>query len=351
MKIFDIRPVSKILEAELKHKIDLKTKPPGSLGLLEDIAIQIGLIQNTLCPELKKPHIVVFAADHGITNEGVSAYPQEVTFQMVLNFLNGGAAINVFCKQHGLGLKVVDAGVNHEFPKGSGVIDAKITMGTKSFLKEPAMTIDAAEICITRGSELVNELFHNGCNVIGLGEMGIGNTTSASALMSVVCRLPVHICVGRGTGLADERIHHKIDVIKRAFVNNKVPATPLETLACFGGFEIAQMCGAMLQAAENKMLVLVDGFIATAAFLIAYKINPAIMTYAIFCHQSHEKGHARLLKYLNVKPILNLNMRLGEGTGVAIGYSVIESAIHFLNEMASFESARISNKTEVSLNA
>jgi len=349
MKIFHIEPLSKKLEADLKHKIDFKTKPLGALGQLEDIAKQIGVIQNTLSPELKNPHIVVFAGDHGITNEGVSAYPQEVTFQMVMNFLNGGAAINVFCKQNSIKIKVVDAGVNYEFPKGLNVIDSKVGKGTKSFLKEPAMSIKEAQKCIDRGSVIVNEIFRSGCNVIGFGEMGIGNTSSASALMSVICKTPVELCVGRGTGLDDAGVQNKIDVIKRAIAYHEKPDTPLETLAIFGGFEIAQMCGGMLQAAENKMLILVDGFISTSAFLIAYKINPAILDYAVFCHQSDEHGHAKMLKYLNVKPLLNLNMRLGEGTGSAISYSVIQSAVNFLNEMASFESAGVSNKEEKEL--
>ena len=351
MKTFKIEPVSRKLEADLKHKIDFKTKPLGALGQLEDIAMQIGLVQNTLSPELKSPYIIVFVGDHGITNEGVSAYPQEVTFQMVMNFLNGGAAINVFCKQNIIKIKVVDAGVNYEFPKGLNVIDSKIGMGTKSFLKEPAMSIKEAQKCIDRGSVIVNEIFQNGCNVIGFGEMGIGNTSSASALMSVICKMPVELCVGRGTGLDDADVQNKIDIIKRAIAFHENFDTPFKTLATFGGFEIAQMCGAMLQAAENKMLVLVDGFISTSAFLIAYKINPAILDYTIFCHQSDEQGHAKMLNYLKVKPLLNLNMRLGEGTGSAIGYSVIQSAVNFLNEMASFENAGVSNKEDVSVNA
>lgn len=344
MKSLIIEPVSRKLEVELKHKIDFKTKPLGALGILEEVALQIGLIQNTLSPKLKNPHIVVFAGDHGITNEGVSAYPQEVTFQMVMNFLNGGAAINVFCKQHKINIKVVDAGVNYVFPDGLNVIDSKIGMGTKSFLNEPAMNIKEAQKCIENGFAIVNEIHQSGCNVIGFGEMGIGNTSSASALMSVICDLPVQLCVGRGTGMDDKGVQKKIDIIKRAIVNNKKTNTPLETLATFGGFEIAQMCGAMLQAAANKMLVLVDGFIATSAFLVAYKINPAILEYAIFCHLSDEQAHAEMLKYLNVKPLLNMNMRLGEGTGAAIAYPVIQSAVNFINEMASFESADVSNK-------
>lgn len=344
MKPFNVQPVSNRLKEDLQHKIDFKTKPLGALGQLENIALQIGLIQDTLSPELKNPHIVVFAGDHGIANEGVSAYPQEVTFQMVMNFLNGGAAINVFCKQNNINIKVVDAGVNYEFPNGLKLTDTKIGMGTKSFLKEPAMSIKEAQKCIDRGSVIVNEIYQSGCNVIGFGEMGIGNTSSASVLMSLLCKIPIKGCVGKGTGLDTEGFNKKIKILTSAIKKQGKPDTVFKTLATYGGFEIAQMCGAMLQAAENKMVLLVDGFIATSAFLVAYKINPDILDYAIFCHQSDEQGHAKMLKHLKAKPVFSLNMRLGEGTGAAIGYPVIQSAVNFLNEMASFESAGVSNK-------
>jgi nicotinate-nucleotide--dimethylbenzimidazole phosphoribosyltransferase len=345
MKTFNIQPVSKELEKKLQHKIDNKTKPLGALGQLEKIAVQIGLIQHTLSPELKHPHIIVFAADHGITNEGVSAYPQEVTFQMVMNFLNGGAAINVFCKQNDIAIKVVDAGVNYEFPPAlDKIIDSKIAMGTKSFLDGPAMSEEEVRECINRGATLVTEIAEKGCNVIGFGEMGIGNTTSASALMHLICKIPVKECVGKGTGLDDKGLQKKTNILRIALANNEGMDGPLNILATFGGFEIAQICGAMLQAAENKMLILVDGFISSAAFLVAHAMHPAIMEYAIFCHQSDEQGHAKMLNHLNVKSLLNLNLRLGEGTGVAMAYPLIQAAVHFINEMASFESAGVSNK-------
>ncbi|MEO6904056.1 MAG: nicotinate-nucleotide--dimethylbenzimidazole phosphoribosyltransferase [Bacteroidia bacterium] len=345
MKTHQITAPSNSMEAVLKHKIDLKTKPLGALGELEKIALQIGLIQNTTSPVLNNPHLLIFAADHGITKEGVSAYPQEVTYQMVLNFLNGGAAINIFCKQNNIAIKIIDAGVNGTFDhQHSTIIDAKIRMGTTNFLYAPAMTITEADECLQKGSDIVNQTFKNGCNIIGFGEMGIGNTTAASAIMSIICKLPVENCVGRGTGLNDNELPKKIETIKNAIVTNKLTATPMETLATFGGFEIAQMCGAMLQAAENKMVILIDGFIATAAFLIANSIHPLVKEYAIFCHQSNEQGHANMLHYLNVKPLLSLNMRLGEGTGVAIAYPIIEAAVAFLNDMASFESAGVSTK-------
>lgn len=345
MKTFNISPVVQKLQTVIQHKIDQKTKPLGALGQLEKIALQIALIQGNTSPQLIKPHLLVFAGDHGIANEGVSAYPQEVTFQMVMNFLNGGAAINVFCRQHHFSIKIVDAGVNYEFPKyAANLINFKIGKGTKNFLHEPAMSIQEAGECIQKGASLVQDVFKTGCNVIGFGEMGIGNTTSASILMSLICKLPVEECVGKGTGLTDEQLKNKISIIQRAIAHHGKLNSPLELLATFGGFEIAQLCGAMLQAAELQMLILVDGFISSSAFLVASAMHPEIKEYAIFCHQSDEAGHKKMLNYLQTQALLNLNMRLGEGTGVAVAYPIIQSAVFFLNEMASFESAGVSNK-------
>ncbi len=329
---------------DLQHKIDFKTKPIGALGMLEKLALQIGSIQNTLSPTLKNPTIVVFAADHGIAKEGVSAYPQEVTFQMVINFLNGGAAINVFCKQNNLNLKIVDAGVNFDFEENKNLINSKIDKGTKSFLKDKAMTKNQLQQCFDKGKEVVNMITNEECNVIGFGEMGIGNTSSATMLMSYLCKLPIEKCVGRGTGLNDIQLENKISILKQAKSFHGNIDNTKEILQTFGGFEIAQMCSAMLTAFENNMIILVDGFIASSAFLVAYKLNPAIIKNAIFCHLSDEFGHQNLLNYLNAEPLLKLNMRLGEGTGCAVAYPIIESAIAFLNNMASFESAGVSHK-------
>ncbi|WP_184548120.1 nicotinate-nucleotide--dimethylbenzimidazole phosphoribosyltransferase [Mucilaginibacter sp. FT3.2] len=329
---------------ELQQKIDLKTKPIGALGTLEKLALLIGQVQNTLTPTLTKPNIVVFAGDHGITKEGVSAYPQEVTYQMVMNFLNGGAAINVFSKQHHINLKIVDAGVNFDFEPSEKLINAKIACGTKNFLKEKAMSKTQLAQCFDEAAKIVNEIFESKSNVIGFGEMGIGNTSSATMLMSYLCKLPIEKCVGRGTGLNDIQLENKISILKQAQAFHGEIEDPKEVLQTFGGFEIAQICGAMLAAFENKMLLLIDGFIASSAFLVAYQIKPEIINNAIFCHLSDEYGHQNLLSYLNVDPLLKLNMRLGEGTGCAVAYPIIESAVAFLNNMASFESAAVTNK-------
>lgn len=329
---------------KLQNKIDFKTKPIGALGTLEKLALQIGTIQNTLSPTLQNPTIVVFAADQGIANEGVSAYPQEVTYQMVMNFLQGGAAINVFSKQNNINLKLVDAGVNFDFEKNENLINSKIAHGTKSFLQEKAMTENQLQQCFDKGATIINQIAKDGCNIIGFGEMGIGNTSSATMLMSYLCNLTIEKCVGRGTGLNDIQLENKIAVLKQAQALHGNIENPKDVLQTFGGFEIAQMCAAMLTAFEKNMIILVDGFIASSAFLVAYKLNPSIINNAIFCHLSDEFGHQNLLNYLGAEPLLKLNMRLGEGTGCAVAYPIIESVVAFLNRMASFESAGVSNK-------
>jgi nicotinate-nucleotide--dimethylbenzimidazole phosphoribosyltransferase len=293
---------------------------------------------------LTKPTILVFAADHGIAKEGVSAYPQEVTYQMVLNFLSGGAAINVFCRQNEIDLKVIDAGVNFDFEPNDRLINAKIGYGTANFLHASAMTSAQVTACFEAAANVVERVHQTGCNVIGFGEMGIGNTSSAAILMHLLTQIPLTQCVGRGTGLNDEQFSKKIQILQQAIDNQQVKNDPLSILSAFGGFEIAQICGAFLAAYERNMLLLVDGFIATSAFLVASKINPAILQNAIFCHLSDEFGHKNMLNYLGVEPLLQLSMRLGEGTGCAVAYPIINSAVEFLNTMASFDSAGVSNK-------
>ncbi|WP_031526447.1 nicotinate-nucleotide--dimethylbenzimidazole phosphoribosyltransferase [Dyadobacter crusticola] len=336
------------LDARIREKIDSKTKPQGALGLLEELAYQIASVQNTLSPQLTSPHIIVFAASHGIAANGVSAYPTEVTAQMVLNFLNGGAAINAFTRQHQIGLTVVDAGVDYEFSPHEKLLDRKIGFGTKNFLEGAAMTADECLRCLDEGAKLVGSISESGCNVIGFGEMGIGNTSSAAMIMSQLLGLPVEDCVGKGTGLDNAGVERKTQLLTKAAESHRDTANdPIQVLQTFGGFEIAMMCGAMLEAAARQMLVLVDGFIASAAYLAALKMNHGVRQYAVFCHQSDEKGHKILLDTLNAKPILHLGMRLGEGTGCAVAYPILQSAVAFLNEMASFESAGVSGKPDL----
>ena len=335
------------LRDRLQHLIDNKTKPLGALGRLEEIALQAGLIQRTLTPEIKHPHIVVFAGDHGIAATGsVNPYPQAVTAQMVLNFLAGGAAINVFCRQHELGLSVVDAGVNFDFDPATKLISHKIGYGTRNYLEGSAMTTDELSKALEAGRSVVRDLAAGGCNCIGFGEMGIGNTSSASLIMSYITGIPVEECAGRGTGASDEQLEKKREVLRQTFRLHlpAIAANPdaMTILEHVGGFEIAMMTGAFLQAAEARMIILVDGFIATSALLLARLIDGNVQTFCIFSHTSGESGHARMLEYLDAEPLLNLGMRLGEGTGAAMAYPLVQSAIAFLREMASFDTAGVS---------
>lgn len=344
MTSFHINQVSTEMKATLEGVINNKTKPLGSLGVLENLAVQIGCIQKSSKPKLSKPTIVVFAADHGIAKEGVSPYPQEVTYQMVLNFLNGGAGINVFARQNNIQIKIVDAGVNFDFSFHPNLIKAKIGYGTKSYLWEPAMSEKECVDAIAKGAEIVAKIHAEGCNVIGFGEMGIGNTSSASLLMSLFCNIPLEECIGRGTGLTDEGLKKKISILSQAKKKHHIEKTSVDILKTFGGFEITMMCGAMLKAAELGMVILIDGFIATAALIAAKNINLSVTEYCVFCHQSDEQGHKRMLTYLGVQPLLQLGMRLGEGTGAAVAYPIVQAAVNFINEMASFESAGVSKE-------
>lgn len=336
--------MNNILKEQLQHKINNKTKPLGSLGKLEEIALQIGQIQNTTTPELKKPTILVFAADHGLADAGVSPFPKEVTEQMVLNFLNDGAAINVFSKQNEINLKVIDAGVDADFGNDTNLIHAKIANGTKNILESAAMTIEECKKAMKTGGEIVEEQFKSGCNIIGFGEMGIGNTSSASLIMSKITGLSVDECTGKGTGHDDEGLKRKKEILKQAFGKYQLNGDPIEILSTYGGFEIAMIAGAFLKSTELNMTIMVDGFIVTSALLVAQKINPEILNNCIYTHASNEQGHIKMLEYLNAQPILNLEMRLGEGTGAAVVYPIIKSAVNFLNQMASFEDAGVSNK-------
>lgn len=345
--VFKIASVSDTaLQQELEDKINNKTKPLGALGRLERLALQVGLVRQSLDPALQGPTMLVFAGDHGVALTGVSPYPQEVTRQMVLNFLTGGAAINVFARQNGMAVRVVDAGVNHDFGQVDGLVNAKIGFGTRNFLQVPAMTQEQCSAAIKQGAAIAAHEIEQGSNVLGFGEMGIGNTSSAAVLTSKLCDLPLEQCVGRGTGLDDAGLEKKRALLATAVANHPDAVEPLDVLASFGGFEIAMMTGAMLAAAERRALLLIDGYIATSALLVAASLYPAIKDYCVFAHESGEPGHARQLAWLGVEPLLSLDMRLGEGTGAALAYPLVQAAVNFLNQMASFESAGVSGRSE-----
>ena len=337
-------PPDAALAAAIQAKIDTKTKPLGALGQLEALARQVALIQQTLAPQLRQPHVLVFAADHGIAAEGVSAYPADVTHQMVRNFAAGGAAINVFCRLHGLALRVVDAGVRGSFADLPAVCDQKIDEGTRNFRHEPAMLPADCQRALALGAAIVDEVHGTGCNVVGFGEMGIGNTSSAAVLLHLLGGVPLADCVGRGTGLDAAGLARKLAVLTAAVAAHPAMdgTDALVALATFGGFEIAQLCGAMLRAAERGMVLLIDGFIASAALLVAWRLAPAVLPYCVFSHESAEGGHPHLLRVLGAQPLLRLGLRLGEGTGCALAYPLVQAAVAFFNEMASFESAGVS---------
>ncbi|WP_276480452.1 nicotinate-nucleotide--dimethylbenzimidazole phosphoribosyltransferase [Paraflavitalea pollutisoli] len=343
------------LQAALQHKIDNKTKPLGALGMLETLALQLGLIQQTTSPVIRAPHIVVFAGDHGIAATGlVNPYPQAVTAQMVLNFLRGGAAINVFCRQHQIALQVVDAGVNADLSAAAAAlkepavfINASMGPGTNNYLEGPAMPEAAVLSAIDKGRAIVRTIADRGSNCIGFGEMGIGNTSSASLIMSAVTGIPVAACVGRGTGVNNEQLDTKIKTLEQVHALHQLTQLhnqPIALLSKVGGFEIAMMTGAYLEAAARQLVIVVDGFITTAALLLTRQLDPTVMNYCFFAHTSGELGHEKMLAFLKADTLLHLGMRLGEGTGAALAIPLIQSAAAFLEEMASFESAGVSNK-------
>ncbi|HCZ13149.1 MAG TPA: nicotinate-nucleotide--dimethylbenzimidazole phosphoribosyltransferase [Candidatus Accumulibacter sp.] len=341
---FSIPPTAAV--PALQARIDGKTKPPGSLGQLERLAMQIGQVQQSLTPALDRPHLLVFAGDHGAARAGVSAYPQEVTWQMVENFLAGGAAINVFARHNGLRLQVIDAGVAHDFGVRQGLVDAKIAHGTRNYLEQAAMSSHQRDTALARGAAIARQLADDGCRVLGFGEMGIGNTAAATLLTHHLTGTPLADCVGRGTGLDDAGLARKQALLAQAARRAALPADadPLTVLAEFGGFEIAMIAGAMLAAAERRLLLLVDGFIVTAALLVAAGVAPNIRDYCVFCHRSAEAGHLAQLRALLAEPLLDLGLRLGEGTGAALAWPLVRAAAAFLNEMASFESAGVSEQ-------
>ncbi|MFS8978770.1 nicotinate-nucleotide--dimethylbenzimidazole phosphoribosyltransferase [Cupriavidus necator] len=342
MQFPEITPLDDALRPALQAAIDDKTKPLGALGRLESLALQLGLILGTQRPALQRPTVIVFAADHGVADAGVSAYPAEVTAQMVQNFLAGGAAINVFSRQHGIALEIVDAGVRVPLAAAPGLVNCRIADGTRNFAVEPAMTAEQAAAAITAGMARVLRHAQQGCNVIGFGEMGIANTSAAACLMQRLTGLPLEECIGRGTGLDDAGLARKREVLERALALHAGAQAPLDVLATFGGFEIAMMAGAFLAAAASRMVILVDGFIASVALLVAQRLDPNVLQYCVFTHCSHERGHRALLQHFGAEPLLALDLRLGEGTGAALAWPLVASAAAFLNEMATFSGAGVS---------
>ncbi|XP_060149307.1 nicotinate-nucleotide--dimethylbenzimidazole phosphoribosyltransferase-like [Globicephala melas] len=316
-------------------------KPKGSLGQLEELALQLAMLQKTLKPELRKPCNIVFCADHGIVEEHISQSPKEITYQVVYNMLNGGAGISFLCRQHQVDLKLVDVGVDYDFQAISGLKHRKIRRGTRNYLYEAAMTESELEEAIKIGEDCVSEVYEVGCNVISFGEMGITNTASSAILMSLICDLPLRDCVGRGSGLDDDGLEHRYQVLLKAIDGYQGSRNPEAVLAYFGGYEMVAAIGAMLRAAELGILILIDGFIMTVCLLLASRFNPTIMQYVIFSHQSDEAGHKHLLAYLKAKPLLSLGLRLGEGSGAICAYPLLCSAAMMMNEMASFEEAKL----------
>jgi nicotinate-nucleotide--dimethylbenzimidazole phosphoribosyltransferase len=351
---FDIAALDRGMAVDLQRKIDQKTKPLGALGRLESLALQLGLIQRSLAPRIANPHVLVCAGDHGAAKAGVSAFPQEVTWQMVENFLAGGAAINVLAQQAGTRLVVADAGVAHEFGPRDNLVDVKVgASGTANYLDGAAMSDAECATAMANGAKLAREFAGAGCNVLAFGEMGIGNTASASLITHCITRLPLADCVGRGTGLDDAGLERKRVLLAQAL--SAWPERPaphaasgedaLRVLARFGGFEIAMLAGAMQAAAEARMTLLIDGFIVTSALLVAARVSPAILDYCVYAHCSNEAGHRRQLDWLKGRPLLDMGLRLGEGTGAALALPLLNAACAFMNEMASFESAGVSEKT------
>ena len=332
------------LNAARERQLTL-TKPPGSLGRLEEIANRLAAIQRTTTPVVTKKRIYVVAGDHGVTVEGVSAYPREVTPQMVDNFLRGGAAINVLGRAAGIEVRVVDAGVDADLSDRAELIHAKVVRGTSNFAVGPAMTRAQAEACLTAGIELAQAAFNDGINLLGIGEMGIGNTTSASAITAALLKCDPERVTGRGTGLDDAGLVHKIAVIRRGIETNNPDSTDgIDILAKVGGAEIGMMAGIVLGAAANHLSVVADGFISTTAAALALTLQPKVGDYLFNGHRSVERGHTALIDFIGEQPLLDLSMRLGEGTGAALAMNIIEGAAKLLTEMATFADAGVSNK-------
>ena len=343
MKAFDIRPVNTSLKTAIQEKIDNLNKPKGSLGRLEELAMQVCLIQQTQEPSLAHPCHLLLGGDHGIEREGVSVSPREVTWQQMINFTRGGGGVNMFCRQHGFKLRVVDVGVDYDLSNVPGIINRKIARGTKNFLYEPAMSEEEFNEAIQVGVDLVDDCCAEDCCVLSIGEMGIANTSPSSIWMHLFGNIPLEECIGAGAGLNNDGIRHKYKVLSISLERcpSDIKHQTSAIIRYFGGFEMVAAIGAMLRAAEQHLIILVDGFIMTACAVAAIRLYPAVQDYMIFTHCGDESGHKRMLDIVNAKPLLHLGLRLGEGTGALCAFPIVDSAVRMMNEMNNFDNAKI----------
>ena len=341
MKTFDIKPTDKSLQSAILQKIDNLNKPKGSLGRLEELAMQICLIQQTLEPSLAHPCHLLFGGDHGIEREGVSVSPREVTWQQMINFTRGGGGVNMFCRQHGFKLRIVDIGVDYDLSNIDGIINRKIARGTKNFLYKPAMSEAEFNQAIQVGREMVDDCIAEGCKVLSIGEMGIANTSPSSIWMHLFGNIPLEDCIGAGAGLDTPGIRHKYEILSKAVEHFSLLTPRSSLLSYFGGYEMIAAIGAMLRAAEKHLIILIDGFIMTACALAAIRLNPSSQDYMIFTHCGDESGHKLMLDIVGAKPLLHLDLRLGEGTGALCAFPIVDSAVRMMNEMNNFDSAKI----------
>jgi nicotinate-nucleotide--dimethylbenzimidazole phosphoribosyltransferase len=342
-----IEPLDQEAMRQAQARQDNLTKPQGSLGLLEELSVKVAGIQGTARPKIRDKVIITMAGDHGVTAEGVSLYPQEVTAQMVYNFLRGGAGINALARHVGARVVVVDMGVATDLEPHPTLLARKVAYGTKNMAQEPAMSREEAMQAIETGIEIVESELSRGVDIVGTGDMGIGNTTPSSAIVAALTGSTVADVTGRGTGIDDEQLAHKIETVEQALaVNRPDPADPLDVLAKVGGLEIGGIAGVVLGAAAHRLPVVIDGFISGAGALIAAELAPQVKDYLVAAHLSVELGHRPVLERLGLTPLLNLNMRLGEGTGAALGISLVEAAVKILDEMATFADAGVSEAME-----
>ena len=342
MRTFHITPVDVTLRSAIQQKIDNLNKPKGSLGRLESLAMQIGLIQQTLSPSLAKPCHLLLGGDHGIEQEGVSVSPREVTWQQMINFTRGGGGVNMFCRQHGFNLKIVDVGVDYDLTAYPAIINRKVDRGTQNFLYGPAMTAAQFDQALQVGIDMVDDIHSEGCRILSIGEMGIANTSPSSIWMHLLTGISLNECIGAGAGLDNAGIRHKYEVLSKAVEKYALlPPSSCSPLIYFGGFEMVAAIGAMLRAAERHLIILIDGFIMTACALASCHLYPATQDYMIFTHSGDESGHQLMLNYLHAEPLLRLGLRLGEGTGALCAFPIVDSAVRMINEMNNFDNANI----------